>query len=94
MPAGGAELVYGSKLDRVRYAARNRLLARVTYHGVTRLVEPYSLRMPGTGNLLLYVFEVERGFQAGDGIKSFKVAELDNVEVTDRPYRERFLVEL
>ena len=97
MPAGAgtwAELVYGSKLDRVRYAARNRLLARVTYHGVTRLVEPYSLRMPGTGNLLLYVFEVERGFQAGDGIKSFKVAELDNVEVTDRPYRERFLVEL
>ena len=88
------QLVYGSKLDRVRYAARNRLLARVTYHGVTRVVEPYSLRMPETGNLLLYVFEVERGLRAGEGIKSFKVAELGDVEVTDRPYRERFLVEL
>ena len=50
--------------------------------------------MPETGNLLLYVFEVERGLRAGEGIKSFKVAELGDVEVTDRPYRERFLVEL
>lgn len=94
-PAGiWPESVYGSRMDRVRYAARNRLLARVAYHGVPRLVEPYSLRMPKTGNLLLYVFEVERGFDPGEGIKAFKVAELGDVQVTDVPFQPRFLVEL
>ena len=88
------ESVYGSRMDRVRYAARNRLLARVTCHEVTRLVEPYSLRMPKTGNLLLYVFEVERGLGPGEGVKAFKVAELGDVQVTERSFQPRFLVEL
>lgn len=86
--------VYGSRMDRVRYAARNRLLARVTYHGVPRLVEPYSLRMPKTGNLLLYVFEVERGFGPGEGLKAFEVAELGDVELTEQPFQPQYLVEL
>lgn len=60
---------YGSNMDRIRYSARNRLLTRVDYHGVSRLVEPYSLRLPGTGNLLLYVYEVQRGAGAGGGIR-------------------------
>ena len=81
-------------MDRVRYAARNRLLARIGYHGVTRLVEPYSLRMPGTGNLLLYVFERERGGVWSDRIKAFKVAEISNVEVTNMPFQPRYFVEL
>lgn len=86
--------IYGSRMDRVRFAARNRLLARVAYNGVPRLVEPYSLRMPKTGNLLLYVFEVARGSGPGEGIKALKVAELGDVAVTDEPFRERYLVEL
>ena len=61
---------------------------------VPRLVEPYSLRMPRTGNLLLYVYEVQRGASGGEGIKSFKVAELGNVKVIDRSYLPRFRVEL
>ena len=89
-PAG----VYGSIMDRVRYAARNRLLARITYDGVPRLVEPYSLRMPSTGNLLLYVYEVQRGFGAGGGIKAFKVAELGGAEVTSQPFQPRRAIEL
>ena len=88
------EPVYGSKMDRVRYAARNRLLAKVTYHGVTRLLEPYSLRMPKTGNLLLYVYEVQRGTGGGGGIKALKVAELGDIQVTERAFQPRFQVEL
>jgi hypothetical protein len=59
-----------------------------------RLVEPYSLRMPKTGNLLLYVYEVQRGFEPGEGIKAFKVAEVGEVEVTDGPFQPQHLVEL
>lgn len=85
---------YSTAMDRVRYAARNRLLARVGYHGVERLVEPYSLRMPGPGNLLLYVFERERGGMWSDSIKAFKIAEISGVEVTTTPFQPRYLVEL
>lgn len=85
---------YGSTMDRIRYGARNRLLVRVGYHGVSRLVEPYSLRMPRTGNLLLYVHEVERGGAIGGGIKAYKVAEIGPVEVSERPFIARYAVEL
>lgn len=81
-------------MDRVRYAARNRLLARVAYHGISRLVEPYSLRMPGTGDLLLYVFEVERDAGEGQGVKSFKVDEIGDVQITGQGFQPRYLVEL
>lgn len=84
----------GSRMDRMRFAARNRLLANIRYHGVGRLIEPYSLRRPATGNLLLYAFEVRRGSGSGGGIKAYKVAELEDVTVTDQPFRPRYLVEL
>jgi hypothetical protein len=84
----------GSSLDRIRFAARNRLLAEVGYKGVTRLVEPYSLRIPATGNLLLYVFELLRGGSSSQEVKAFKVAEIENVAVTDRPFRPQYMVEL
>lgn len=90
LPAGA----FGSRMDRIRFSARNRLLARIRYHGVDRLVEPYSLRLPRTGNLLLYVHEVERGGSIGGGIKAFKVAELGEVLVTERPFAPQYVVEL
>lgn len=83
---------YSSAMDRVRYAARNRLLARMRYHGVARLVEPYSLRVPGIGNLLLYVFE--RDGVSSQSITAFKVAEISRVEVTNTPFDPRCFVEL
>lgn len=90
VPAG----VHGSKMDRIRFAARNRLLAQIHYHGVSRLVEPYSLRLPETGNLLLYVYEIERGRSSSKRVKAFKVEELGEVTVTDRVFRPQYMVEL
>jgi predicted nucleotidyltransferase component of viral defense system len=91
---GGGVGAFGSRMERVRFAARNRLLAQVNYHGIDRLVEPYSLRIPNTGNLLLYVNEVRRGTGAGEGIKAFKVDELGDVKVTDQPFVPRYRIEL
>jgi len=87
-------LVFGGSMERVRFAARNRLLVQVMYKGVPRLVEPYSLRMPSTGKLLLYVHEVQRGYQSTGQIKAFKVAELGQVNVTDQAFFARYRVEL
>ena len=78
----------------IRYAARNRLCAAITYHGLERLAEPYSLRMPGTGNLLLYVHERLRGSQHTGITKAYKVSEIAGVRVTEKPFQARYLVEL
>jgi predicted nucleotidyltransferase component of viral defense system len=85
---------YGQAMERVRFAARNRLLVQLVYDGVARVVEPYSLRMPGTGNLLLYVWEIERGGAPGGGIKAFMVSKLGATQVMSRPFVPRHLVEL
>ena len=85
---------FSNALDSIRFAARNRLLARVNYHGVERLIEPYSLRRPSTGNLLLYVYEVRRGGVPSGGIKAFEVSEIDAAAATDQPFTARYLVEL
>ena len=85
---------FSNAMESIRFSARNRLLARVTYHGVERLVEPYSLRRPSTGNLLLYVYEVRRGGIPSGGIKAFKVAEIESAAATDQPFAAQYLVEL
>jgi len=85
---------FSNAMESIRFAARNRLLANVAYHGVDRLVEPYSLRRPSTGNLLLYVYEVRRGGVPSGGIKAFKVSEIESAAATNQPFAARFMVEL
>jgi predicted nucleotidyltransferase component of viral defense system len=89
-----AGVLEGLALDRIRYAARNRLCAEIQYHGVPRVVEPYSLRVPATGNRLLYVYELMRGGSISNRIKSFKVKQIQSAEVTERPFVPRYLVEI
>lgn len=88
-----AEMGYSST-SRLRYAARNHLVAQLSYDGVQRLVEPYSLRRPKTGNLLLYVHEQRRGGAASGRIKAFKVDGISNVTVTDTHFQPRYRIEL
>lgn len=83
-----------SSLNQIRFAARNQVCIEITYGGITRLVEPYSLRRPNTGNLLLYVYELRRGNSPGGGIKAFKVADIQRTTVTNAPFRPRYRVEL
>jgi predicted nucleotidyltransferase component of viral defense system len=81
-------------LETIRYAAHNQLLVRFTYRGVERLLEPYSLRQPATGNILLYAHEIQRGGGAGGGTKSFHIAGIINPEIMQTPFRPRYLIEL
>ena len=81
-------------MDRIRYAAHNRLCAIVTYHGSSRLVEPYSLRHPSTGNLNLHVWEVEKNGTPSNQHKQFKTLEIESAEVSNRPFIPKWEVEL
>ena len=84
----------GSLLDQIRFAARNRLLISFNYSGRTRVAEPYSLRRPSTGNLLLYVYEVSKGGFQGGGIKAFRISQLANVKVLEQSFEPKYYIEL
>ncbi len=81
-------------MDHIRYAAHNRLCAVVTYHNSTRLVEPYSLRYPSTGNENLHVWEVEKEGMPSNQHKVFKTREIGSASVSTRTFIPKWEVEL
>lgn len=89
-----ANITFSRYIDQIRYAARNRLCIEINYHGFKRLVEPYSLRRPSTGNTLLYVFELQKGFISTNGIRSYKINEIVSAEVKQQAFNPRYLIEL
>ena len=92
--SGGGAIGSYAALDKIRYAARNRLCAEIQYHGVPRIAEPYSLRRRGTGNLLLYVHEISRGGVRTETTKAYMVAQIQGVRITEREFHPRYAVEL
>ncbi len=83
-----------SNLEQIRYAARNRLCALVTYNGAQRLVEPYSLRYPTTGNQLLHVHEVQKNGRPSNKHKAFITSKITSASVSNVPFTPRWFVEL
>lgn len=79
----------GSALQQLRFAGANRLLVTFSYHDKRRTLEPYSLRRPATGNLLLYGLELEN-----PQIKSFNVDEIRDLAITGTAFSPRYVVEL
>jgi len=84
----------GSSIDRIRFAARNRLLVEVTYDRVIRVVEPYSIRIKGTGNRLLYIWEVTRGPKVTGQIKAYKINKIQSARVLQQSFTPRYAIEL
>lgn len=87
-------VISNNYLDRIRYAARNRLCVEITYDKATRLVEPYSLRQAKTGNLLLYAYELKKENRRIESIKAYKIHEIENAHVTQQAFSPRHIVEL
>jgi predicted nucleotidyltransferase component of viral defense system len=79
----------GLPIEAIRFAGANRLLIEFNYHGKHRVAEPYSLRRPATGNLLLYAWE-----RGAPTIKAFKVDEMSSVRAMNESFTPRFSVEL
>ena len=83
-----------SWLNQIRFAARNQVCVSIAYKGVKRLAEPYSLRVSGSGILFLYIFELKKDAAPGGGIKAFKVADIQSIEVTAIAFKPRYKIEL
>ncbi len=81
-------------MDRIRYAAHSRLYAQITYNGSIRLVEPYSLRYPPTGNEILHVWEVEKNGVPSNQHKTFKTHEIESASVSNRSFIPQWEIEL
>ena len=75
----------------LKEAAKNHQHAMITYNGVSRKVEPYSIRKAKTGNMLMYVHEVKRGRKPGGGVKAFKVDSITKASISKSQFEPRQL---
>jgi predicted nucleotidyltransferase component of viral defense system len=79
-------------------AGHDLTMLRAKYHGVNRLVEPYSLkykqRQDGVSREYLYVYDTTGGRTSGPGLKSLVHSGFDAIENTDMPFQPRCEVEL
>ncbi len=76
-------------IQKIQFAASNRVCVRLTYHGRTRTIEPLSFRQSRAGKVLFYGHEREAGHP-----KAFTINEIQNVELTQLPYQPKYRVEI
>ncbi len=78
-------------------AGSDRTLLAVTYDGVERAVEPYSLafkrRKDGVAQEYFYGWD-RTGGRSGPGIKAFLQGSVQDVQNTEEPFEPRYEVEL
>lgn len=72
-------------------AIRERLLLELRYHEHTRMVAPHAYGIDTTGDELLSGYQVWGGSESGEsaGWKSFKVRDIENVQLTRRKFGPR-----
>jgi hypothetical protein len=78
-------------------AGAGRKLIRVTYHGATRIMEPYSLvfkrRKDGAAQEYFYAWD-RTGGHSGPGIKTLMHYDIQALAVLDETFQPRFEVTL
>jgi predicted DNA-binding transcriptional regulator YafY len=76
-------------LERIRFAAANRLCVNLFYQNKYRLIEPYSLRRTSEGNIILYALRHE-----SKEWRSYRVDRIQGAEVTETSFIPEHAVEL
>lgn len=73
-------------------------LMSITYDGITRAVEPYSLaykrRQDGHAEEYFYVWDRTGGNRSGPGIKAFINTKVQDIRLLDEKFEPRYVVEL
>lgn len=79
-------------------AGAGKKLLRLTYDGIERLVEPYSLayKRPQSGGAREYFYGYDQtgGRTSGPSVKSFVHTGVQKIELTDIDYEPRYEIEL
>lgn len=79
-------------------AASAQTLLRMTYGGVTRKVEPYSLvykrKKDGVAQEYFYAYDQTGGQNSGPDIKTFLASGIQGIELTDEKFEPRYVIEL
>ena len=78
-----------STLERIRFAAANRLCVDVGYEGDVQRVEPYSLRKARGGNVVLYACEA-----GSSECATYRTGGISEVEVTRQTFVPKYANEL
>jgi hypothetical protein len=76
-------------LERIRFAAANRLCVNLHYQNKYSLIEPYSLRRTQEGNILLYALKHET-----NEWREYRVDRIQGAEITQTPFVAKHAVEL
>jgi predicted nucleotidyltransferase component of viral defense system len=79
-------------------AATSGCTLELTYQGIAREVEPYSLifkrKRDGSAREYFYGYDLTGGHRSGPGIKAFVPEGFQHIQTTDRRFVPRFAVEL
>lgn len=98
--SGRGELAfYPSRLrNPIMEAGAGRKLIRVSYHGVTRIMEPYSLvfkrRKDGVAQEYFYAWDRTGGQRTGPGIKTLMHYDIQAFDVLDETFEPQFEITL
>lgn len=76
-------------LEKIRFAAANRLCVKLYYNNEYRLIEPYSLRKTRAGNILLCALRHD-----SDENRNYRIDRIQGAEVTNETFIPRYTIEL
>lgn len=76
-------------LERIRFAAANRVCVNLYYQNKYRLIEPYSLRRTQEGNILLYALRHQ-----SKEWRAYRVDKIQGAEITQTSFVPVYAVEL
>lgn len=76
-------------LEKIRFAAANRLCVNLYYKNSYRLIEPYSLRRSKAGDLLLFALRHEMGEW-----RAYRIDRIQSADATNIPFIPKHPIEL
>ncbi len=76
-------------IEKIRFAAANRLCVKLYYNNEYRLIEPYSLRKTRAGNILLCAIRHESGEN-----RNYRIDRIQNAEVSNETFTPQYTIEL
>ncbi len=76
-------------IEKIRFAAANRLCVELTYQGTKRLIEPYAIRRTLDDSFILRAIKYET-----QESRSYRLDRIEGVEISGEPFTPKYEIEL